>query len=161
MTSPRLLIPHLAAAPCSKALRRALQTLGGVLAIGLVSACSSSPATEGPTRSDDEAIALQPTGDVELDALQRLAVKASIDELCERAVLFISCRVTDYPSDPILWRGIARLAHEIVDNPARSLHHTTIAVVAGQIEHGSPPPELRLRELLPQLARRRAEARQR
>jgi hypothetical protein len=149
--------------PPSMPTRRAMLLTGGAFLLGsaIGSACGYTLGVAQAASKPENTDELKPTGDVELDELQRLAVKAPIDELCEKAIPFLASRAADYPQDQILWRGVARLAREMVDNPARPLHHTTIGAVVSTIDRGTPPSALNLRELLPQLSRRREEARRR
>jgi len=90
------------------------------------------------------------TGDAELDELRRLAVKAPIEELVRLGVAFCRKRDISYPSDAILWRGIDRLARHLVQDPS-AVDRSLLLVVCATIERGSPPAELRLDGVLPEL----------
>jgi len=102
---------------------------------------ASSPA--GASGNDAE---LKTTGDAELDYWRRLAVQAPLDELFEKAVPFLTARVSTYKFDDVLWRGVARLTSEIIDNPDRRIDFMVIEMVIGQIEGPAHPasPGLRL-----------------
>ncbi len=102
---------------------------------------------------------LSPSGDIELDELRRLAVKAPLDELFERGLLFLSSRVAPYKDDVILWHGVDRMSKEILDNPARRVEPSVGAVIIAQIEGTARPAEPSLRDRVPELRKRLAEAR--
>lgn len=104
---------------------------------------------------------LAETGDVELDELRRLAVKAPLDELFEKAPYFLHMRVSTYKADEILWRGVDRLSREIVENPSHQADLGVILVLIAQIEGTARPDNPSLRERVPALRTRRDEARKR
>jgi hypothetical protein len=58
-----------------------------------------------------------------------------------------------YRDDDVLWRGVARLANEAINNQALSRRAEIAGFTAGSIDKGNPPPALRLKDLLPQLKR--------
>lgn len=134
--------------------RSSIRARLGIAAISvlLCSACQGARTSGDASRAVE--IELEPSGDIELDEMRRLAVKAPLDELCDKATPFLSLRIHSYREDRILWLGVARLAREIVENPTRSFRRNTVLVVIGQIEKSSPPPELRLHEYLPRLRAR-------
>jgi hypothetical protein len=94
---------------------------------------------------------LAPSGNGELDELRWLAVEAPIEELATKNAVFFMMLDRTYRTDPVLWRGVARLCREALGNE-RSPHRRMIALLAVPIiEHDQPPAELRLEELLPRL----------
>lgn len=114
--------------------------------------------TNTPAPGDGE---LTPSGDIELDQLRWLAVKAPLDQLFEKALVLLSTRVSVYKFDEILWRGVDRMSKEIVDNPNHAATESVIAVIIGQIEGTARPASPSLRDRVPQLRIRRAEAKRR
>ena len=125
-------------------------TLGGACgyAVGASAAPPVEPAAEPPTTQPSTEPALdeplKPSGDVELDELRRLAVKAPIDELIKNRVAFLTLLGRRYPSDEVLWRGVQRLADEVLkrsDYPSRRIAAMSIAQV---VENGHP----RLKQLV-------------
>jgi hypothetical protein len=112
---------------------------------GLLTSCSCAPppAEEAP---------LTPTGDAELDALRHLAVRAPLDELIEQSFSFLVERARVYHEDEVLWRGVARIARAIPEQPER-FDRNVVLLVGAMIRDGNPPAELGLHELLPALAR--------
>lgn len=58
------------------------------------------------------------SGDADLDELRRLAVKAPIEELVKHDMLFIRSATVVYPNDRVLWRGLRRLAEEVIAKQA-------------------------------------------
>jgi hypothetical protein len=111
----------------------------------LLAACGSAPAAP-------EEPPLTPTGDAELDALRHLAVRAPLDELIEQSFSFLVERARVYHQDEVLWRGVARIARAIPEQPER-FDCNVVLLVGAMIRDGGPPAELGLHELLPALAR--------
>lgn len=74
------------------------------------------------------------TGDSTLDELHRLAVAAPIEELMDRAVGFVGNATQDYPGDPVLWRGMGRIAEQLVRDPKAPSRRALGRVVAQAIE---------------------------
>ena len=105
-------------------------------------------------------IELKPTGDADLDELQRLAVKAPIDELWEKANLFLGTRSFSYRDDAILYRGVERLALEVLGNSSRKTDPVVVSAIISAIEKGLPPAELNLSVLVPKLQAKREALRQ-
>ncbi|MBL9075880.1 MAG: hypothetical protein JNL08_00165 [Planctomycetes bacterium] len=56
---------------------------------------------------------LTPSGDSDLDELRRLAVKAPIEELIERRLVFLRSVGALYRRDDTLWRGVVRLSEAV------------------------------------------------
>jgi hypothetical protein len=104
---------------------------------------------------------LPKSGDAELNQLRHLAVKAPLDDLFAKAMLFLSARVRAYPKDEILWQGVERMSRELVANEGRVVDQMVILVITGQIEGTARPPEPSLRDLVPVLRERREQARRR
>jgi hypothetical protein len=101
------------------------------------------------------------SGDIELDELRRLAIKAPLDDLFEKASMFLTMQLKHYKDDPILWRGVERMSREILDNKDKRFDQLIIGVVIQNIRYLEPPPELGLRERMPALQARRTEERRR
>jgi hypothetical protein len=137
--------------------RRAFLLAGTTFAVGSVlgGACGYSLAASATKDTGTEDGDLAPSGDVELDELRRLAVKAPIEELVQRGVFFLNLRDTTYPQDGVLWRGVERLARQIIENPG-PIDRSLVLVVTATIERGQPPESLRLEESLPSLRQVRA-----
>jgi hypothetical protein len=124
---------------------------GGVLGVagGYSTARWVAGAPVPVSRPPDEE--LPSTGNDELDELRWLAVKAPIEELASKNALLFVQLDRKYRTDPVLWRGVARLCGEALGNEG-SPHRRMIALQAVvAIEHDHPPAELRLEELLPRL----------
>ncbi len=100
-------------------------------------------------------IKLEPSGDIELDALRRLAVQAPIDELFENWLTFMDLRISPYSKDEILWKGVERMTLEIVNNPARRVDPMLLGVLINTIEGTARPASPSLREHLPALRLRK------
>jgi hypothetical protein len=133
--------------------RRAFLVAGGTFAFGLSigGACgyamgaASANGAGGGTGSEQEKEApaaqseeLKPSGDVDLDELRRLAVKAPIEELLEYRIPFLREFSLRYRNDEMLWRGVGRIADAVIarpDYPNRLIAATAIAQV---IEFGEP-----------------------
>jgi hypothetical protein len=103
-----------------------------------------------PSGNVDPSVQL-PTGDEEVDELRRLAVFAPIEELLEKHPLFLMLRDRNHRDDPVMWRGVRRLALQALNNPALPLRRQIAALTSASIEWGEPPAILNLRSLLPAL----------
>lgn len=146
--------------------RRAFLLASGTFVAGTAigGACGYSMGAAGSTAAPQQPAAepeLPTSGDVELDELRRLAVKAPLDELFEKAPVFLHLRVSTYKDDEILWRGVDRLSREVVENPARRVDYGIIGVMISQIEGTARPNTPSLQERVPQLRVRLQEARKR
>lgn len=102
-----------------------------------------------PKQKKPDEIVLEPSGDATLDELRRLAVKAPIEELVEKASMFLLLKARDYRDDTLLWAGLKRLAKDATENPDSRLDRMSLIVISRQIQHQSPPAELELETLLP------------
>jgi RNA polymerase sigma factor (sigma-70 family) len=91
---------------------------------------------------------LKTSGDAELDYWRKVALNAPLDELFEKAGMFLYVRVTDYPRDEILWSGVERLARELVENSRRIIDEGPMLMIIGQIEGPARPAEPSLRDLV-------------
>jgi len=152
--------------PPSIPTRRAFLIAGGMFATGAVlgGACGYSigaAAGSGPAAAPGAEPDLVPSGDVELDELRRLAVKAPIEELVERGLLFLSMRVESYKTDAVLWRGVDRLSLAMVENASLPITYGLVGVVIVTIESGGFPPSLQLQDRLPALRELKMRLRQR
>ncbi len=96
-------------------------------------------------------VALEPTGDEDLDELRRLAVKAPIEELIERRLVFLVCMTQDYGGDQTLWPGFDRLVDVALHGPEVPDRRLFARLLAQMIELGDPDfrtPRLPLAPLL-------------
>jgi hypothetical protein len=145
LVSPRPIPPAMSS-------RRAFLLAGATFVAGsaLGGACGYSLAASAGKEAGGGDADLATSGDAELDELRRLAVKAPIEELVQRGVLFLNMRDTVYPKDEVLWRGVARLAQEIIARPD-PIDRSLVLVVAATIERGGPPKDLKLEDSLPRL----------
>lgn len=135
--------------------RRAFLIAGSTFAVGsaLGGACGYSL---GTSKTAAPAADAQPSsGNVELDELRRLAVKAPIAELVEQGVFFLHKRDTAYPRDEVLWKGVERLARAITEG-STEVGRPLLLVVTATIERGGPPADLRLDAYLPALHKLRS-----
>lgn len=96
--------------------RRAFLLAGATFVAGsaLGGACGYSLAATTTKDAGAGEADLAPSGDVELDELRRLAVKAPIEELVQRRLIFINMLTKVYPNDRTCWLGIGRLADEVL-----------------------------------------------
>jgi hypothetical protein len=155
--------------PPSMPTRRAFLLIGGAFLGGTVlgGACgytigvAQGGGEQGAAGAGPGEIEWERSDDADLEELRRLAVKAPIGELMEKAVLFLATRSFSYRTDPILFRGIQRLSLEITENPQPAVDPILISGILSAIENGAPPPELNLESLVPALRRARSEARRR
>jgi hypothetical protein len=159
--------------PPSIPTRRAFLLAGGTLVIGALAggACGYSmglaarpngggeqkPAAGAPQAKVEEE--LKTSGDAELDYWRQVAVKAPLDELFAKGVMFLGVRVRDYPQDPILWLGVERMVRELDANPLRTADEIVLMLLPAQIDSQSRPAEPSLREFVPALRTRRQDAR--
>jgi len=111
--------------------------------VGAARAAAAAPAGEPE---------LEPSGDLELDELRRLAVKAPIEELIERRLVFLNSLSKDYPRDRTLWQGARRLAEAILGGSQFSQRRLFARFLAQVIEQGEPTL---VAELLPLATRLR------
>lgn len=129
--------------PPSMPTRRAFLVAGATFACGAaiggacgysIGAASAAQAQPADPATDE----LAPSGDLELDELRRLAVKAPIEELIEKRLVFLNCLFADYPRDAVLWRGAGRLCDAVLHSdvvPDRRVFSHALAQV---IEKGDP-----------------------
>jgi len=104
------------APPATMPTRRAFLFGGAMFATGLSlgGACGyafGSRRADVPAPVSDD---FEKSGDADLDELRRLAVKAPIEELVKHDMLFIRSATVVYPNDRFLWRGLRRLAEEVI-----------------------------------------------
>ncbi|MBL8727224.1 MAG: hypothetical protein JNM25_02255, partial [Planctomycetes bacterium] len=127
--------------------RRVFLLAGITFAVGTAAGGWSGYAI-GAAAGDGE---LEPTGDADLDELRRLAVKAPIEELLAKRLVFLNCLFEDYPRDRILWSGARRIAEALVagrEIPDRRLYARFLAQV---IESNDPEFTAPLLPLAPAL----------
>jgi hypothetical protein len=127
--------------------RRAFLLAGTTFAVGSVlgGACGYSLAASATKDTGTEDGDLAPSGDVELDELRRLAVKAPIEELVQRRLTFINILTKVYPRDRIGWQGIGRLADEALSSRPFEDRRTFSRWLAQVIEGGDPSLTTELR----------------
>lgn len=119
--------------------RRAFLIAGSTFTLGTAvgGACGYSIAAKpDPVAAGD--VALEPTNDVELDELRRLAVKAPIAELIEKRLVFLNSLTKSYPKDEVLWKGASRLADAVLGNRPISDRRLFSRFLAQVIEQGDP-----------------------
>ena len=121
--------------------RRAFLIAGSTFTFGTLvgGACGYSlgaRAQPAPTPAEEE---LKPSGDLELDELRRLAVKAPIAELTAKRVSFTFAVSNVYRRDEVLWRGIERLCAEVVANEKFSDRRISAVLLAQVIEFADEP----------------------
>jgi hypothetical protein len=153
--------------PPSMPTRRAFLLAGGTLVIGAVAggACGYSMGLAAQPNGGQEpkpanAAAkveeeLKTSGDAELDYWRQVAVKAPLDELFAKGVMFLSVRVSDYPKDPVLWQGVERMIAEVIGNESRVVDEGLVGFLASQVISSARPAEPSLREFVPVLRARR------
>jgi hypothetical protein len=120
-------------------------------AIGAACGYSAGAAARPPDPTSRSEGDLKPTGDNDLEELRRLAVKAPIEELVEKNLLFFVMLDRSYRNDPVLWRGVARLSAEVVSNDRLKDRAMIARRLVVAIENIGAPPELRLDQRLPSL----------
>ncbi len=115
-------------------------TLGGACGYAMGSqAAADAGSTAAPPSADPAADEpLKPSGDVELDELRRLAVKAPIDELVKQERIFLTYFGRHYRNDEILWRGVERLCAEVLKRADYPERRIAAGVLAQMIEAGEP-----------------------
>lgn len=128
-------------APPSMPTRRAFLVAGSTFALGAAfgGACGyslgvASASSDAPAAEPD----LEPSGDADLDELRRLAVKAPIEELVEKRLVFLSCVAKEYRSDITLWMGVRRLASAVQAQPTFPDRNITARLIAQTIELADP-----------------------
>jgi hypothetical protein len=142
--------------PPSMTNRRAFLGMGFAFVAGsaFTAACYSMGTAAGPpdpaSPSEDD---LKPTGDNDLDELRRLAVKAPIEELVEKNVLFLMLLDRTYRSDRVLWKGASRLSRHVLSHPEAKDRRIIAKQLVPMIENDGPPAEFHLEQHLPELRR--------
>ncbi|MFK7742304.1 MAG: hypothetical protein AB8H80_18465 [Planctomycetota bacterium] len=129
----------------------------GTSASGTSAAGGSEPSPSPTTGSNgstpaapavDEA--LKPTGDAMLDDMRRLAVKAPIEELVEKRNDFIDVFQRSYSDDPVVWRGLVRLANAVIEDEQFTQRRFSARWI-GQQMAGDPQREKRYGSLMQEL----------
>lgn len=102
------------APPAMLPTRRAFVLGGAMFATGLSlgGACGYAIGSQREGGAVEEELA--PSGDADLDELRRLAVKAPIEELVKHDLMFLTMTTRTYRRDRVLWRGMARLADQVL-----------------------------------------------
>lgn len=78
------------------------------------------------------------SGDADLDELRRLAVKAPIEELVKHDLLFITMTTRTYRRDRILWRGMVRLADQVLSDAAYKNRRAVAGVLTQSFQRVDP-----------------------
>jgi hypothetical protein len=128
---------------------------------GAAPPAGAAPVAPVASATAPAALDLRPSGDIELDQLRHLAVAAPLEALFAHAPMFLSTRVSTYPRDAILWRGVARMTAALVEDAARDVPVGVIGLIVTQIGGTARPDAPSLREHLPVLRERLAAARRR
>lgn len=140
--------------PPSMPTRRAFLVAGATFSFGVAigGACGYSV---GAARAAAAAPAGEPelesSGDADLDELRRLAVKAPIEELIERRLVFLSCVAKEYRRDAILWLGVERLAHTVQRDSQFPDRRISARLLAQTIELADPVFRTKYSELAKEL----------
>jgi hypothetical protein len=121
---------------------------GGVIG----SACGYAAGRAGQAKPVDASTTeeLQPTGNADLDEMRRLAVKAPIEELMGHAWSFLRAVAQEYRDDEIAWRGVGRIASQLVRNESQP-DRVRLASYATQIIDGNPALRAQLNDVLSKL----------
>lgn len=132
--------------------RRAFLLAGATFTFGAAvgGACGYSVGAEravGDAGEED----LASSGDHELDELRRLAVKAPIEELVEKRMIFLNSFTKVYPRDPYLWTGAGRLAKATIAGQPFSDRRLFARFLAQIIEGSDPKYAGELRPLAAEL----------
>jgi len=80
---------------------------------------------------------LPSSGDVELDELRRLAVKAPIAELVEKRQIFM-VSLWEYKTDDILWKGVDRLSDAVLRDPSFPDRRIFAAILIQTFQKAAP-----------------------
>lgn len=133
--------------------RRAFLLAGATFVAGsaLGGACGYSLAASAGKEAGGGDTDLATSGDAELDELRRLAVKAPIEELVQRRLVFINMLTKVYPKDATSWRGIGRLADEVLSSRPFDDRRTFARWLAQVIEGAHPAMTSELRSYIPLL----------
>ena len=129
---------------------------GGACAysIGKADGFAEGVASAKPVAVDAAGEPGKSSGDAELDYWRGVA-QGPLDDLFEKASMFLFVRVKDYPRDTALWGGVERMVREVESNSSRIVPEALIATLAAQIEGVARPQDASLREYLPMLRQRR------
>jgi len=119
--------------------------IGG--ACGYSIGTSNAPASGAAATGGD----LPSSGDVELDELRWLAVKAPIEKLVEKNALIIMRLYRDYPNELYLWQGIDRLCRTVLAGERPKDQFLIASQLVPLIERRHPPAALKLEKYLPAL----------
>lgn len=125
--------------PSAMPTRRAFLIAGSTFTLGTAvgGACGYSigVSTQGQPDAGDD---YEPSGDVELDELRRLAVKAPLEELYAKRINFTLDVAIDYRRDAILWRGVDRLGNAVLADESLQDRRMSAKLVAQIIELAEP-----------------------
>ena len=155
--------------PPSMPTRRAFLMTAGALVLGAGGggACGYSMGVAAEAARAADAAAAKPaavdaageqvksSGDAELDYWRGVA-QGPLDDLFEKALMFMHVRTTDYPQDAVLWLGVQRMVEEIAANPSRPVDPGLIGLFAVVIEGPAHPAEPSLGHYVRMLRERRS-----
>lgn len=126
--------PETPTAPVPAPTRRAFLAGGGLFALGTLvgGACGYTVGATAGRTAAGEGDARPSSGDARLDALRRLAVDAPIEELVSKWNPWFGQFDFEYRTDPVLWKGMDRLAAWSAENLDSADHEllTAIALMA-------------------------------
>src|SRR5262249_35636368 len=115
-----------------------------------IGVANAGPSVDPAAPTEDD---LKSTGDADLDELRRLAVKAPIEELVEKNLMFFMNLDRTYRTDPVLWKGVDRLAAQVLSNEGTKNRAIIVKQLLAVIEKDKPPPALHLDRYVPDLRR--------
>ncbi len=131
--------------------RRAFLVAGATFVFGAAvgGACgySAGVASVAAKSADPAAAELEPSGDLELDELRRLAVKAPIEELIEKRLWFLRSVGAIYRRDDVLWEGLVRLSEAVRSNPKFPDRLITARLIAQDVENADPDYRSKFEEI--------------
>ena len=137
--------------------RRAFLLAGSTFAIGtsLGGACGFAAgvaSTEAEhTPNDRKPQSFDPSDNLTLDELRRLAVEAPIAELMGRWQVFLGLLSDTYPNDQVLWVGAERIGRYVVENERLPSRLTLAKWLEQIIANSRTAPAQSLGELAAQL----------
>lgn len=128
--------------------RRAFLIAGCTFSLGTAvgGACGYSlgaAATPSTPTVEDE---LKPSGDVELDELRRLAIKAPLEELVQKRQIFM-VSLWEYKTDDILWRGVDRLCNAVLQDTGFPDRRIFAAILRQTFQKASPDRRAKYAEI--------------
>lgn len=135
-------VPPRGTSPTGRASRRTVLMRGAHL--WALSCLSTLPGVPRDSRFDSGPASVRNTGrehlrtPARLTELRQLAQQAPIDVLHANWLAFVDDFARVYPQDPVLPRGIARLANHVLTQPALADRRTLATSLAQVVELGEP-----------------------